>query len=289
MRGGGVMYLIRKDYAAVQLINPLNIPKTCDCLIIKLNSIASVLVVIHRPPTCSSAETKLLVEAFDSVLSLGYHTTILGDLNLPEILWHSDPPCAVCPNAVWLVELAASWDMSQIVPEPTRGASYLDIILTTSPSAFHHCRTQAPVSSSDHNLVICKMSAPNRYTKQYSGRCVAQRINYDALQSHLVSVDWSLLPISSDIDTLWQSFYSILNQAIASCTIPGIPRPVYVSRKLRALFLRKKRRWRCLKNRPSKRNKERYAAAAQQLSRTIRRFKAQDEESLLRSSPSQFF
>ena len=49
-----------------------------------------------------------------------------------------------------LIELAAAWDMTQIVPEPTRGSNYLDIILTTLPFVFSDCRVMPPVSSSDH-------------------------------------------------------------------------------------------------------------------------------------------
>ena len=130
-RGGGVLCLVSDCYMAVELGKPSNWPQSCDGVIVKLSSITFVLVVVYRPPNCTCDQ---LVNAFESVISLDYHTTILGDLNMPAIDWCADPPKAT-GVAIGLVELTVSWDMRQIVVKPTRENSHLDIILTMAPAS----------------------------------------------------------------------------------------------------------------------------------------------------------
>ena len=84
-RRGGVLCLVSDCYMAVELGKPSNWLQSCDGVIVKLSSIASVLVVVYRPPDCTCDDTEQLVNAFESVLSLGYHTTSLGDVNMPAI------------------------------------------------------------------------------------------------------------------------------------------------------------------------------------------------------------
>ena len=93
-RGSGVLCLVSDGYMAVDLGKPSNWPHSCDGVIVKLSSIASDLVVVYRPPDYTCDDTKQLVNAFNSILSLGYHTTILGDLNMPAIDWCADAPKA---------------------------------------------------------------------------------------------------------------------------------------------------------------------------------------------------
>jgi hypothetical protein len=283
------MCLVNPNYAAIELARPVCMPQTCDCVIVKLNSIASVLVVVYRPPCCTSEDTESLLEAFDCVLKLGYHTTIMGDLNMPGIDWSSSPPQAVGAAAFALVELAASWDMSQIVPEPTRGDNYLDIILTTTPSGYSHCYTQPPVASSDHLLVVCQLSNPRRFSQQFVDRRSRTHINYDKLRECLAATSWTTLDTIVDVDAQWEVFREAVVRAMEQCTVSTLPRAVYVSRKLRSLFLRKKRRWKRMKLNPTSRNKQRFKSAAKHLTRSIRVYKMRDEEAMLRTSPARFF
>ena len=41
-------------------------------------------------------------------------------------------------------------------------ANFLDIFLTTAPSAHGKCHVEPPVSTSDHCTVICAITAPPR-------------------------------------------------------------------------------------------------------------------------------
>ena len=286
-RGGGVLCLVSDCYMADELGKPSNWPQSCDGVIVKLSSIASVLVVVYRPPDCTCDDTEQLVNAFDSVLSLGYHTTILGNRNMPAIDWCADPPKAT-GVAARLVELTVSWDMRQMVAEPTRGNSHLDIILTSVPASYKTCRTEAPESSSVA-LLSASWSPPRRYGQQ-SLRRPCRRIDYDALQAHLAAFNWAkFLQATVDINVLWGMFHSIVSEAVETCSSSTLPRATYVSRILRSLLKRKKRRWRLMKVHPSMRNKDRHRLAADQLIAATRMYRTRSENALLRSSPSRFY
>ena len=99
--------------------------------------------------TCSCADTLNLLEAIEDDLttyvSQNCHATILGDLNFPCINWSTNPAVATNAYSSALVELSIVWNMTQIISEPTRGNSFLDIIITTMPSVFSDCSLLPPI------------------------------------------------------------------------------------------------------------------------------------------------
>ena len=168
------MCLVNSKYIATKVPKPFNIPGPCDGVLFKLESLSAVFFAVYRPPGCTSAESEQLIAALENILCLTKDETILGDINFPDINWQTDPPLAKSHMSESLIELTAAWDMTQIVPEPTRGSNYLDIILTTLPFVYSNCRIMPPVFSSDHNLVICNVTVP-RCTRQ--SREVISRID----------------------------------------------------------------------------------------------------------------
>ena len=84
-------------------------------------------------------------------------------------------------------------------------------------------------------------------------------------------------------------FQSIVSEAVENCSSSTLPRGTYVSRRLRSLLMRKKRRWRLMKAHPSIRNKDRYWLAANQLTAAIRMYRTRSKNVLLRSSSSRFY
>ena len=160
--GGGVMCLNRLGYKAIAMPLPDSFPQSCEGLIIKINSLASVIFLIYRLPDCNTADTLSLWSTIESVLETGFNTTVKGDLNQPNIDWCSDPPKASCALGKLVLEIVTAWDMSQLVLQPTRKANILDIILTTAPSAHGKCHVEPPVPTSDHCTVVCAITASPR-------------------------------------------------------------------------------------------------------------------------------
>ena len=60
---GGTMFLVKRDYNAVEITAPLTIPNSRDCTIIKIRCLASTLVLIYRPPNYFKEDTLQLLDA----------------------------------------------------------------------------------------------------------------------------------------------------------------------------------------------------------------------------------
>jgi hypothetical protein len=180
-------------------------------------------------------DAHLVITAIEEILSHHDNVTVLGDLNLSDINWHCDPPKARNTSSNALLELAAAWDLTQLVPEPTRGSSWLDLILTTFPSFYSNCRVVAPVATSDHDTVVCYINLSKRLKT-----CSApvKRIDYTALQCHLASINWtSIFSVNTDINWMWDAFSSTLVSAIEACSYYTIPHSEVTAHRLRKLFL----------------------------------------------------
>ena len=130
--------------------------------------------------------------------------------------------------------------MTQVVCEPSRGENWLDLINTTTPSAYNKCHVHAPVASSDHNLISCVIDIPQRL-RLNCPKCVCtqKHINYGLLQLKLESITWSSrLSATTDVDDMWQAFYSVLTEAINSCSSSSVPRSVHVARSQRHSYVK---------------------------------------------------
>ncbi len=284
---GGVMCLLRHEYDAVELTKPSSLPTTCDCLVLHLRSLSSVLVTLYRPPSCTVSDTASLITGLEEILALGHHTTIMGDFNFPKIDWLADPPTADNDVSNAFVEMCAAWNLTQIVPGPTRGANWLDLLLTTTTSAYCNCRVEPPVCTSDHQLVVCQFTSPR--IKPKSGMTNKQ-IDYAALQQWLEGVNWTqLYANSTDVDRMWGVFQATIVNAIDNCSFNATARPKHRPRRIRTLFLRKRRRWRLWQRKPTPKNKARLDYATERLSTAIKQNRKRSEEKLLQEPASRFF
>ena len=105
------------------------------------------------------------------------------------------------------------------------------------------------VSKSNHDVVTCQIITHGCAARNGG---VYKSINYDALQLQLSTIEWrALMANTVDVGDLWKIFHDFLNTVIHNCTQITLPRSVYVLRRLRILFLRKKRRWKIWKSQPA--------------------------------------
>ena len=285
------MCLLSSDYDAIELSKPSSLPHLCDCLIIKSRTLKSVFIIVYKSVSCSSADTIKLLEAFDDMMSeytrYGYTISKLGDLNFRDIRWNVEPPEADSMLSIALLEFINAWDMTQIVTQPTRGKNVLDVIITTSPAIYTECHNMPADGKSDHDVVTCQIIT--HYCAVRNGG-VYKRINYDALQLQLLTIDWRTLTANTvDVDDLWKIFHDVLNMAICNCTQIALPRSEYVPQCLRTLFLHKKRRWKIRKSQPSEKNKCRYKMTWKKLTAAIRQYRSREESTLLSKFVSGFY
>ena len=66
--GGGVMCLLDASYQAEELAKPAIFPNSCECIILRVDSLAMVLVALYRPPSCSTTETLYMLSAIEEII-----------------------------------------------------------------------------------------------------------------------------------------------------------------------------------------------------------------------------
>ena len=138
--GGGVMIII-KDSIAVTRRHDLEMD--CELLRIEIASSPSNLLVgvLYNPP---GFKTDALLQLQNSLTSLlnTLPLVLCGDFNLPNIDWnHSSPsPSSTCAAATLLCDIANDYSLQQMVSEPTRESSILDLVFANKVNSVdpHH-------------------------------------------------------------------------------------------------------------------------------------------------------
>ena len=281
------MCLIRHEFNDVKITKPSYFSVTCNCLILHLRSLASAIIIPYCPPSSTVAETINLIAALKETLALGYRPAIIGNMNFSDINWLDDPPLALIDGSKAFVGMCAAWNLSQIVQGPTRGSSWLDLVPATDTSAFTNNRIDSPISSSDHCLVVCDVILPQCIRANYATQRI---IDNAALQQQLNAIHWPIeFAATVNVNRLWDIFQTLLVNAIDSCSYDALPRSLRTSRRLRALFLRKRRRWKLRRSKPTAKYETPFDVASKQLSQAIQQNRKRAEENLLKASTAKFF
>lgn len=160
-RGGGVLIAISKA------MNASLITVDCDLevLWVRLDhpSFPVIVGACYRPPGRDNTFVDKLYVCMEHVFSLFPGSTIIfgGDFNYPGVNWKGGiglTSCAVGAEASNFINLMHSYGLAQIVNEPTRLHSVLDLVFTSSADDVRSVRILDRIS--DHNTVLVEMSLP---------------------------------------------------------------------------------------------------------------------------------
>ena len=107
-------------------------------------------------------------------------------------------------------------DLKQVIKKPTRNANILDLIFTNRNSYFEHPEILAPISSSDHNLIIWKSKI------QIPRKNIIRKINvrplkHSALQQFnefLNQYNWSSVVTADSTDAKVEEFLKVTQSMI---------------------------------------------------------------------------
>ena len=117
--GGGVCIYLRNSVNFITCVNYSN--SACDLLIIKINHPSLIVILIYRPPSCTTNEfNDIIVKVNQFIFSLSSplpNIIILGDFNLPGVDWLSPNMSSMTTP---LVDLCDYLFLNQQVHKPTR-------------------------------------------------------------------------------------------------------------------------------------------------------------------------
>ncbi|KAK6062174.1 hypothetical protein COOONC_00146, partial [Cooperia oncophora] len=285
--GGGVLALIRKAISH-KLIIKKDFHGFIQTIIIQIRTQASkiLLVLTYRSPSCS-------LLAFSQFIDFLHNSRPNNnrDFNFPLIDWdnmtHRGNTSTQSSTA--FLEFAKSFDLRQIVREPTHGLNILDIILVSSPTPVTKHRVLEPFSTADHNSIEFEVS----YCAQVSSEKSRWYRNflkgdYEAVISALCQIDWvAINNTSATIDIFYSKFVSICNQLIEKY-IP-LTRHARHQEKYpkRVHFLRARIRY--LYRRVSSVYDTQYRVCVQRLKRTLARHQIATEKKIAATKNSKRF
>ena len=173
-----------------------NIDITCpNCLCINLPELGLYIVAVYRPPSNTQDDNQVLLSFLLSVCS-DKETLVMGDFNLPSILWGNlDPALHISVTDRLFYEAFLLLGLTQWVFEPTfpRSSNILDLILSTEDDRVASVQILAPLPGCDHCPTLCHyvfdhvtashnaFAGPRR--RWHKGR-------YDLIARRLEAVDW---------------------------------------------------------------------------------------------------
>ena len=220
--GGGVLIFVRDDLKCL-LRHDLN--SFCDELLwVELSTFSGPLLfgVFYRPP--SQGVTDLLA-LNNCLLSVTHYSVIMcGDFNVPNINWSVTFPTVSSPVANALCDLVRDDFLHQLVLNPTRESSLLDLVLTNQPDLILDVTVidNLPLSLTDHDAVKFSLCAVDALQTP----CKRSLYNYkkadlSLLVDTLSSIPWTVIESACDIEDSWQQFKDLFLTAV-EVTVPHV-------------------------------------------------------------------
>ena len=157
--GGGVLLYINCaiPYTPLQLPFPELELVLAEC---HLNSHLFTIASFYRPPTSTIDTMSKLHDIVSLLRPQNLSNLVLcGDFNI-------DPTRQVSPHSRALRDLQLDYNLTQVVPEPTRLSaslsSTIDLVLLSNSSSLESCSVSSPVGSSNHASVSVILKLPQR-------------------------------------------------------------------------------------------------------------------------------
>ena len=173
----------------------------------------------RQPDNCTDSLIEL--QASLEKLPQGSHILLLGDFNLPDVIWPSQyfTPGGRYPTASKLMlQIASDFNLLQHVDKPTRLDSILDLCFCTNASLIHDIQVKAGIS--DHDYVVANVDiAPHR------NKCPRRKIflyskgDFNKISKEIEDFNRSLSAdkiASSTVEELWCGFTGTVKCAMKS-------------------------------------------------------------------------
>ena len=209
----------------------------CQGIISVFPSAKLCVAVAYRPPDASAASFSKMMDCFAHVIEdckpSDYDLFVSGDFNLPQIDWEtyqirSGGTSESNSAAKCLLNFMSTHLLSQMVTEPTRGDSILDLIMCNDDRLISDVSCE-DTELSDHAMVKALMSfnpgtwekAQSSYLGEMSFRSLDfNRADYDILNAKLSATDWEELRDS----TTFAEFPSEFTNKVLDICLENVPR-----------------------------------------------------------------
>lgn len=243
-RGGGVALLIKSCLNPVK--RSIGEEKSVEILFcsIECGGQETLIGICYRP---GDTRAEVNLELFDILEGVNYKYFILmGDFNFSELVWSSDGAVDRCHP---FVECLDNNYLSQLVNKPSRGDSFLDLIITSDTSIVQNVTVDEHFSNSDHCVIRYDFCAQSSRKSNFIQHYNYFKSDYSAMRNYSGVKGWGNL-ISSpnqDVFTVWDKIkYDLLDLRdtfVSKKSEHQKYKAKWITSSVRRLQRRKKKAW----------------------------------------------
>nr|CAD2192477.1 unnamed protein product [Meloidogyne enterolobii] len=261
----------------------------CEILIVKISSFN--IFCIYRPPNIGISHTKLLFKTLTS--KTDKNSIICGDFNFSnkDVIWTNSIPLPKSATGELFVSFFNKNCLKLHTTSPTRGHSWLDLVMSNCKDSITNCQTSDSILSSDHAAICFDLCINKPKTKQPMIFCR----KYDKPNTRLLNIYLSsILPSTSTSNyTIEDKYNSFISNILTARDqfLPG----TYISKftprypaSLKASIKEKARLWKII----SKGKSDlipRYNSLNLHVKIQIRKFYAKLEKNYIEKDPLNIF
>ena len=255
---GGVLIAV-KSYLCPSLI-AINTNLEICFLNLHLPGFNFRIGVLYRPPSYNRETNEQLYQLLIDQLQNVDRFCVIGDFNFPGVDWET--LSSANPEERHFLNVVNELNVIQVVNEPTRQNSLLDLCLAPNDDSISNVVVHDEFSTSDHCYLTMEINYPIRNISEHIYRDI-HNVDWDLLRAHLATIDWDnyLCGFDDDPDTMCTIFQSILDHMYdlyVPLKIFKEQRLPWFNKFLEKIIRKKKCKWRKQKNNPSVRNVNEY-------------------------------
>ena len=122
------------------------------------------IVVGYLAPWASSSDAKALIDCLQGITTVRRPCLVVGDFNLPHVCWTDSSQTANEYKSVCFQSFVDSANLLQLIAEPTRKKSILDLTLVSPGITVTSVGLMPPIGTSDHGAQYFEIGVREKIT-----------------------------------------------------------------------------------------------------------------------------
>ncbi|CAC5368405.1 unnamed protein product [Mytilus coruscus] len=215
--GGGVFVLIEKSITSVEQTSLIT-DGEIEWVKIKIKNNKDLLVGSFYMPHRDQKHLNELQKSLEKARTNGNTNVILaGDFNCPNIIW--DTATALGPDREiqqGLVDIAETYNLTQIHTIPTREGNLLDLLFVTNPTLVKSSNNVPGIS--DYDIIITDLETKVHHQKSQPRKCyIYKKAKWDQISidlKHTLEEVKEKHHQGAEVHQLWDTFKSQLQNTM---------------------------------------------------------------------------
>ncbi len=297
---GGIFIAMRGDLV---MSHCCDLDEECEILWAQLELVGAKKIVVgafYRPPESGPPVLDSLKSSLSKIdMNKVTNVWLSGDFNLRGINWENQcllPDCDKPGLCKQLIDIANDYNLEQLIREPTRGRSILDLFFTSNPTVV--VKSEVLPGMSDHDgIPFVTINIKPKINKSKPRKVFMYRkANWSAIKEDLADISGDFEDVCLDmvsVDELWNDFKTRINDTVernipSKFVTPNKQVP-WCDKKVSKLLYKKKKAFNKAKASDNSEDWDTFRSMRKSVNRTIRSNFRKYVRNTCESSTKKFF